>query len=198
MPINQKYLAKFESGGNYHIYNRSHSDKKMFPYEENYSFLLLVIKKYLVNYLDFYAYSLLPNHFHLFIQVKNNQNIEDEKINAFIVNQFKKLFIAYTNSFNKTYEKHGGIFSTPFRRIAVNNDAYFTQLIYYLHFNAAHHQLVENFEIYPYSSYKSILSDKPTLLQREKLLNWFGGRDKFIKYHTIQRKAYEKFPFYIE
>ena len=198
MPINQKYLAKFESGGNYHIYNRSHSDKKMFPYEENYFFFLVLIKKYLVDYLDVYAYSLLPNHFHLFIQVKDDLDIKDEQLNIIVVNQFKKLFISYTHSFNKTYEKHGGIFSTPFRRIAVNDDAYFTQLIYYLHYNAVHHRLVENFEMYPHSSYKGILSDKPTLLQREKLLNWFGGRDKFIKYHTMQREAYEKFQFYIE
>jgi len=51
---------------------------------------------------------------------------------------------------------------------------------------------------YPYSSYTSFLSNKPTLLQREQVLDWFGGVDNFIKYHNIQKKNYLVDEFRIE
>jgi REP element-mobilizing transposase RayT len=189
MPINPKYLAKFYPGSYYHIYNRSHSQKKMFLNHDNYIFFLQLFKKYLSNYLDLFAYCLLPNHFHLFIKVKENEQ-PDESTNDIISNQFKKMFIAYSNAFNVMHNLHGGIFETPFRRILVDDDNYFSGIIYYIHCNPVHHNLSIAINKYAYSSYKSFLSDKPTLLQREKMFKWFGGKDAFIKYHEIQKANY--------
>ena len=35
---------------------------------------------------------------------------------------------------------------------------------------------VKDFREWPYSSYHALLSDKPTHLQREQVLEWFNGR----------------------
>ncbi|MBA2563017.1 MAG: hypothetical protein H0V14_08920 [Chitinophagaceae bacterium] len=53
-------------------------------------------------------------------------------------------------------------------------------------------------EDYKHSSYYSILSDKPTLLKREKVLEWFGGKEMFIKYHKTQMERFGTFPYEIE
>ena len=45
---------------------------------------------------------------------------------------------------------------------------------------------------------RSILSNKPTNLQRGQVLDWFGGKNNFIKYHNIQKKNYSVDEFLIE
>jgi REP element-mobilizing transposase RayT len=211
MPINPKYLAKFYTGNYYHIYNRSHSQRKMFLTDENYFFFLRLLKKYLSHHLDFFAYCLLPNHFHLFVKVRDKEGLTtfeklstlemqqtDKNINDLVSNQFKKMFIAYSNAFNKKHNMHGGIFETPFKRVIIDDDNYFSDIIYYIHCNPLHHNMPVTITDYPYSSYKSFLSDKPTLLQRDKMFEWFGGRDAFIKQHEIQKTNYLPDDFIIE
>ncbi len=53
-------------------------------------------------------------------------------------------------------------------------------------------------EDYKHSSYYSILSDKPTLLKREEVLEWFGGKEMFVKYHKTQMERFGTYPYEIE
>lgn len=178
MPIPKKYLAELKEGNFYHIYNRSIGNRLLFREEKNYYYFLQLFKDYFSSSINLYAYCLIPNHFHLFIQVGNEESVS---------NQFRSFFIAYANAINQEYNERGGLFQTPFRRIHVDNDLYFTQVIYYIHYNAVHHKMCTDVNAYRWSSYKSHLSSSPTLLHREAVLEWFGGRDMFIKYHTMQR-----------
>ncbi|MEO6329557.1 MAG: hypothetical protein ABIO55_11515 [Ginsengibacter sp.] len=199
MPIDSKYLATFEEGEYYHVFNRSHSKTKLFHEEKNYPYFLNLVKKHLLGYVDLFAYCLLPNHFHLFIKIKAQTIVNTEpNIHKSISNQFRKLFIAFTNSINKAYDTHGGLFETPFRRMKVDSESYFSEIISYIHTNPVHHKLSLKPEEYKHSSYLSILSDKPTLLKREEVLEWFGNREAFIKYHNMQMERFETFPFEIE
>lgn len=200
MPINSKYVASFKEGGIYHIYNRGHSYKKIFLEEKNYHFFLNLIKKYLIQHVDVLAYCLLPNHFHLLIKIKENLLFtkQDEDINKFISNQFRKLFISYTNAFSKEYNLRGGIFTTPFRRIIIADNAYFTQIVYYIHYNPVHHNICSCPAAYLFSSYNAYLTNKNSLLQKEEVLNWFGNTQEFIKYHNLQNTQYQQQFFYIE
>jgi REP element-mobilizing transposase RayT len=140
MPINPKYLSPFIEREHYHVYNRCASNRKMFHEDKNYYYFLDLLKKHLLPYIDLFAYALIPNHFHLFIQIQRQVGGAGNANNT-ITNQFRKLFISYTNGINKRYGTHGGIFSTPFKRIAITNDSYFSQLIYYIHYNAIHHKI---------------------------------------------------------
>ncbi len=89
--------------------------------KKNYSYVLNLTKKHLLEYVDLYSYCMIPNHFHLFIKIKDNLIIDDLKSHQLISNQFRKLFIAFTNSINKAYDMHGGLFETPFRRLKVDS-----------------------------------------------------------------------------
>ena len=103
-----------------------------------------------------------------------------------ISNQFAKLFNSYTQAINKAYDRTGGLFETPFRRKEVKSDAYFSQLIWYIHFNPQKHDFVKDFRDYKYSSYQSHIIPKATKLQREEVLGWFGGEKEYINFHSLQ------------
>jgi putative transposase len=49
-----------------------------------------------------------------------------------------------------------------------------------------HHGFCKAIPDWCWSSYNSILTNTPTNLQRQKVLEWFGGTEKFIEYHTQQ------------
>ena len=59
----------------YHIFNRGVENRRIFFSTRNYSFFLQRMVKYLGTYLEFYSYSLLPNHFHLMVKVKSQQDV---------------------------------------------------------------------------------------------------------------------------
>lgn len=72
------------------------------------------------------AYCLMPNHFHLLIQER-----EDGGISSFM----QKLGTSYTMYFNKRYERVGNLFVKPFRSRHVHDDSYAKQVCAYIHLN---------------------------------------------------------------
>ena len=46
----------------YHIYNHAVGEELLFKSERNYLFFLDLTKRYLNDYVTFYAYCLMPNH----------------------------------------------------------------------------------------------------------------------------------------
>lgn len=108
----------------------------------------------------------------------------DRPISWIISNNFSSLFKSYAQSINKGYNRTGSLFEDPFRRILVENDLYFTELIYYIHNNPTKHGFTNDFTKYSYSSYQSILSELPSKLKRKEVLDWFGNKEEFIKFHN--------------
>lgn len=107
------YWQKLEEGGVYHLYNRSINRELLFREEKDYRLFLEKVVKYLWNYLEFYAYCLIPNHFHFLVSVKTKDReieliLENEKtkcaklflenkisINKFLEDQFRRLFSSH-------------------------------------------------------------------------------------------------------
>lgn len=161
-------------------------------------------------YLETLAYCLLPNHFHLAVrvkdkpdntksisagnktitsdpstwQLKNGEKIifEPDKILSELLRRF---FTSYSKSINIQEKRMGSLFMKNFKRIEVNTDDYLSYLIYYIHFNPQKHRLIEDFTKYQYSSFKSIISDEITKVEREKVLEWFGGLKQFKSFHNL-------------
>jgi len=112
--------------------------------------------------------------------------------------QWKDFFISYAMAFNNENNRQGALFINPFRRVEVADDAHFTQLIIYHHANILKHTGQKNFQQYPWSSYQSILSDRATHLKRNIVLDWFGGREQFIKIHQENAAYYYDHPHALE
>lgn len=174
----------------YHLYNRGINGENIFKQEKNYIYFLEKYAKYIEPIAQTYAYCLLKNHFHLLVKFRSENEIRlffptknHQDVDKTISQQFAHLFNGYAQGINKTYQRTGGLFETPFRRKLIVNEEYFTQVIVYIHANPQKHGFVNDFRDYPYSSYRIFESHKPTKLMRDEGLKWFGGMDSFQNYH---------------
>ena len=113
-------------------------------------------------------------------------------------NQFSHLFNSYTQAINKRYNRHGSLFEKPFRRIEITSERYFRNMVFYIHNNPVKHGFVDDMIEYPWSSYLSILSVKPTKLQRESVIGWFDSKNNFKFFHQKNHKEEEIEKFIIE
>lgn len=180
-------------GSYFHIYNRGLNSRKVFFERENCRYFLQQYEKYVSPFVQTFAYCLLNNHFHFLVQVKEERVIqqvcgdENQKpLYWYVSNAFSSWLKSYTQAVNKRYLFTGPVFERPFKRIEVNSDEYFTRLVTYIHQNPVKHCVRKEFETYPFSSYQSIIQTaNQTNLEREKLLNWFGGLDAFVECHNI-------------
>ncbi|MEO9872790.1 transposase [Ekhidna sp.] len=110
--------------------------------------------------------------------------LNPDRVSKYISLQFSHFFNGYTQAINKQNDRTGKLFELPFRRIEVNNDAYLSMLIYYIHSNPQKHGLIDDFREWPHSSYHSHLSDRPTSLSREEVVEWFGNRKAYLDFHS--------------
>lgn len=180
----------------YHIYNRGVNGQNIFFEERNYEFFLRKYAQYVYPFVETFAYCLLKNHFHLSIRVRTEKEIRqfldgkkaEKPIFWHVSNAFSSLFQSYSQAINKHFERTGPLFEEPFHRIEVDTEAYFTRLVWYIHYNPERHGFVGDFKDYKYSSYWSHLQEKQTKLQRQKVLDWFGDKTEYEKFHTLQRE----------
>ena len=176
----------------YHIYNRGLNGNKIFFEEKNYIYFLERYTKYVHLFVETFAYCLLGNHFHILIRVRSEEELEKViKKNTgkpyywHVSNAFSSFLQSYTRAMNKVYGRTGAIFETPFKRIEVKDEPYFTRLINYIHQNPQKHGIISDFRDYEHSSYNTHLLDKLTKLSREEVIAWFGSKEEYVRFHTL-------------
>ena len=186
-------MEPLQHGHYYHIYNRGNNRETLFRTDENYLHFLRLYEKYIFPITETYAWVLMKNHFHLLVRIKDRQDLPGfENLAGLNLNQadlspskqFSNLFNAYSKAYNKMYKRTGSLFEKPFQRKPVTTESYFRQLIRYIHTNPVHHGFTSDFKDYPWSSYGSILSLKPTKLCRDKVIGWFDDKANFIAIHN--------------
>lgn len=190
----KKLLLKEENY--YHIYNRGNNGDNIFYEEANYLHFLRLYEKYIEPVTQTYAWVLLKNHFHILVYIKTKNEINANELSystvnkpkvIHVTNQFSHFFNAYTQAINKRHKRTGSLFEKNFERIQVSNEKYFRNLIYYIHNNPVHHGFTENMNDYPWSSYASIISTKPTKLQRNRVIEIFDDVNNYKRYHAIKQ-----------
>jgi putative transposase len=194
-------------GNYYHIYNRGNNGIDIFLENENYYHFLRLYAKYIEPIAETFAWCLLKNHFHILVRIKDKTEIVSENLtyttteSPKLINpsrQFSHLFNAYTQAINKRHNRTGSLFETTFERKLVTSEAYFQKLIYYIHNNPVHHGFVNQMSLYPWSSYETVISSKPTKLKRDEVIEIFGDINNFIQYHEEQQNLNEINNFVIE
>ena len=176
-----------EYGQCYHIYNRGNNGETLFRNERNYHYFLALYAKHISPITDTFAYCLNPNHFHFAVQIKTEAEIQKIAKNRKLStpsHNFGNLFNAYAKSINNAYGRTGSLFKKPFHRKVITDDAYFWRLVMYIHYNPQKHRLIDDFRLWPFSSYSTFLDNQPTRLKRETVLATFGNRERFIKDHN--------------
>jgi len=179
----------------YHIYNRGINGCDLFKVKENYEYFLNLYDKHISAVADTFAWVLMKNHFHLLVRVKDEKEIKLQTTNLTGLENlsglkspkphqyFSNLFNAYTKGINKTYRRHGSLFERPFKRKEISNIEYFKAMVVYIHNNPVHHGFTEYAMDYPWSSYLTCISVKPTHLQRDEVMGWFDNEANFKAAH---------------
>ena len=194
-------------GNYYHIYNRGNNGIDVFLENENYYHFLRLYAKYIEPIADTYAWCLLKNHFHILVRIKDKSEIIESDLTYNTTEkpkiiepsrQFSHLFNAYTQAINKRHKRTGSLFEKNFERKLVTTKNYFQKLIFYIHNNPVHHGFVKQMSLYPWSSYESVVSEKPTMLKRNEVLDLYGTKEDFIYYHGQQQNTNEILDVLIE
>jgi REP-associated tyrosine transposase len=199
-----------EAGKFYHIYNRGNNKENLFKEEENYAYFLKQYDKYLSNVVDTYAYCLMPNHFHFLVKVKDiteaSNTFEVFKTSKVLVSETevfetskvlletkaklppvikgcKNFFTSYAKAINKKYDRTGSLFQYKFKRKEITSEEYLKNLIIYIHTNPINDGYIKQIEKWKHSSYLSIISDKPTKLNRKDIVELFENKLNFIHSH---------------
>lgn len=182
-----------EKGNYYHIYNRGNNGIDVFFDNESYYHFLKLYDKYIYPIAKTYACCLLKNHFHILVYIKLDSEIDYSKLEYSTVDkpkrldpskQFGHLFNAYTQAINKKFNRTGALFEKPFERNQITSERYLQNVIYYIHNNPVQHGFVKQMSLYPWSSFETIISDKPTKLKRQEVIEYFGSKDNFEYFHN--------------
>lgn len=202
----EHYYTKLEEGNFYHIYNRAVERRPMFTENRNYQYFLSKIVKYLIPFLDVYAYCLLDNHFHLLVKVKEFKNCEAKdsgtlkelpnlelpKVklpNLIVSGAFRRMFQSYAMAFNRQENRIGTLFQEPFKRSLVDSEEYLMQLIFYIHFNPQKHGLIADYRNYPYSSFQEHKNQVAGFCVQQKTYELFGGYFGYLEFHNSLHDA---------
>jgi REP element-mobilizing transposase RayT len=169
----------------YHIYNRGNNRRLIFFESLNYHYFLKLYFKYIPPIAKTYAYALLPNHFHFVISIRSENEIPSKyNTPARLSQPFANFFNTYSKAMNKRYNMVSSLFEDRFERSPLKDDNHFTQIIPYVHSNPQKHKIVEDFRMYPFTSYPDFLKGDNQKLECDETINWFGGMERFIRHHN--------------
>ncbi|WP_051293207.1 hypothetical protein [Olivibacter sitiensis] len=193
----------------YHIYNHANGDDNLFRERKNYSFFLAKYEKHIAPIADTIAWCLMPNHFHLLVRIKSEEDLatafptslafpkfqtleklsssSELSISNFLSKQFSNFFSSYTQSFNKEYKRRGSLFLKNFKRKKATNDAYLQALVLYIHLNPVKHGFTSGLDDWEWTSYHDVPKRFPILVT-----HFFGDEEQYQSRHQ------EKISFFAE
>jgi putative transposase len=180
-----------------------------FSNDQDYLLFLKLYKENLNSILSTLSFCLLPNELHLVIKInaeqdlfnfyKQNDFFPDEneslesikKLNQSLAAQnfnifdkhTQKLFTNFLNSFvaeskNQKQLSFNKIAKQGFSKVELNNDE-IVSTITNLHLLPIKYKYCSQISDWKFSSYQAILSDKPSSIDRDSVLNLFGNKEKF-------------------
>lgn len=167
------------SGALYHVISRGNQRQKIYKdgsdYQRFETLLGQVVKRHA---LTLYAYVLMPNHFHLLLEVGRVP----------LSKAMQVLLYRYTRGYNQRYRQSGHLFQGRYRAILCDRDNYLMELIRYLHLNPVRAGMVSDPGRYRWSSHEAYGRGKSTsgIAVEEGLKLWGVQRGQALK-------AYQQF-----
>lgn len=117
-----------------------------------------------------FAWSLMPNHFHLLLRTG------DIPLSTIM----RRLLTGYAVWFNRVHARHGHLFQNRFKSILCQKDAYLLELVRYIHLNPLRAGVVgdlKELDAYPYSGHSVLINKQKNEWQEvEEILSFFGAR----------------------
>jgi putative transposase len=113
-----------------------------------------------------YAWSLIPNHFHLLLRTGPAASPEHSRWRAGstpLSRVMRRLMTGYAVTFNKRHKRSGHLFQNRYKSIVCEEDPYLLELIRYIHLNPLRAGLVKSLkelDKYPWSGHSAILGKR--------------------------------------
>lgn len=128
-----------------------------------------------------FAWALMTNHIHLLL-----------KSSAYGLSRFmSRLLTSYAVRYNRRHDRHGHLFQNRYKSIVCEEDAYFKELVRYIHLNPLRAKIVQSInelEKYRWCGHSVIVGKQEQgWHDRQYVLNWFGSTQ------LQARAAYRKF-----
>ena len=178
------------SGCLYHVIARGMERGKVFVDDDDYADFLSRLEKTLHRTgCICYAFTLLPNHFHLLI-LRGHRPLAE---------QMRRLLTGYAVRFNRKYKRAGHLFQNRYKAILCEMDSYFLELVAYIHLNPLRAGVVKDLDElrrYRWGGHSVIMKQwEAGFLAKEEVLRWFGGetRGAIRKYESFIAERVNKF-----
>jgi REP element-mobilizing transposase RayT len=117
-----------------------------------------------------YAWGLMSNHFHLLLRTGSYP----------VATVMRRLLTGYATSFNRRHRRHGHLFQNRYKSILCQEDAYFLELVRYIHLNPLRAGLVQDLDAlnrYPFSGHSVLLGKQTQAWQHtDAVLSYFGEK----------------------
>ena len=137
---------------------------------------------------DTLVYCLMPNHIHFLIKTHPEEiliaypkyKLDFHKL---IMQELSNLLNSYAKAYNKLNKRKGALWIDFTKRFLIDSDSYLTSTINYIHQNPVTHGFVATAADWKFSSFTSMVSEKPTLLKRKEVIYLFGSSQDFLEFH---------------
>jgi len=131
-----------------HVVQRGNNKIPIFLKNEDYLFFLKVLQEAKTKHpCIIYSYCLMPNHFHLLIEPRNESN----NVSLLI----KLLGAKYVHYVNRKYKRSGTLWEGRFKSSLIDRELYFLSCIRYIEMNPVRAGIVNTPEVYRWSSYRA-------------------------------------------
>lgn len=193
MPTKNR-VKTYVSEAYYHAYNRGVNKRRIFLDDQDYSFFLSLLKRYLSNEtgpnkynityenlsseVEILAYCLMPNHVHLLIYQISPDGM---------TNLMRRVFTSYSMYFNKKYERVGNLFQDAYKAIYINSDEYLQHISRYIHLNPT------EWTTWNFSSLDYYRGNKASSwLNQKRILELFRDSEEYLSF-LADYDDYKKF-----
>jgi len=137
---------------------------------------------------NIYAWALMTNHAHMLLRSS------EIGLSGFM----RRLLTGYAISYNRRHRRWGHLFQNRYKSIVCDEDAYFTELVRYIHLNPLRAKLVKSLaqlDRYRWSGHGVIVGKIQYNWQnRDEVLKWFGKKQGEAKnaYRNYVKKGIAK------
>lgn len=191
----------FEEGATYHIYNRS--NETLFHNRDNYLYFIAKIRTHILPFADILAYCIMPNHFHLILNV-NHEGVrfstkkkrEDMQM---LSQSLGTILSSYTQAINNQRGRRGSLFAHKTKAKILNdaNNDYGLNCFMYVHQNPKLAELINQIEDWEFSSFPDFIDKRAgSLVNKALALEIFQLESNQIfelTYKLLQDKVDEDF-----
>lgn len=161
-------------GGLYHLIARGNDRQKIFRDLEDFRYYLSKIRFYAKKFsVTFYACCLMPNHVHFLV-----------RRGASPLSKFMQgLQQSYTFYVHRKYKRVGHLFQGRYKAILCEKDAYFLELVRYIHLNPIRAGIASRLNDYLWSSHQGFRGTKGwEFINTKTVLEEVGGIRNYIRF----------------